>query len=268
MLFCWNYVSTTLAAKILVLSPLGPRSHVLCLMPVVEELAERGHQLTVVAAHIPTTESANIQKIALPELVDIIEAEWYDFKQSDLLTSAMHGLEVFRTTMILAYDSFMANQDIKEIKQNKNFDLVIVDGIANDFIFPLVDHIGAPFIIYDPGSGAIWNLASKDVSREYALVPPSLGGYGSHMSFFQRMTNMFVCEFRIAARKYFLLPTLDELVKKDFPNARPIAEIERDAQLCFVNAHPTTTWLRTLPATIIPIGASHTRPAKPLPKAC
>lgn len=267
MLIC-AIVSSTSAANILVLSPNGPRSHMYSFMPLVEELAERGHQVAVVTAHEPKTDSANIRKIVLSELVDIVEAQWYDFKQHSLFFNNIMGSYEVLGLLTKAYDIFMANKEIQEIKRNKNFDLVILDGIVNEFAYPLVGHIGAPFVIFDPGFGAPWNLANKGASPEYAYIPPFLGNYGSQMTFFQRVNNMVMGELLLWLRRYYVQPTLDELAKNEFPNSRPIVEIERDAQLCLVNNHPTTSWIRPLPPTVISIGSSHVRPAKPLPEVC
>ncbi len=109
-------------------------------------------------------------------------------------------------------------------------------------------------------------MVAKDVDREYASIPPYFGGYKSQMTFFQRMTNLLLTEASLVYRRYFLLATVDKMAQQHFPNARPIAEIERDAELTFANIHPTTSWLRSLPATFIPVGAMHVRPAKPLPQ--
>ena len=151
-----TYLSTTcLAARILVLSPLGPRSHMYLFMPMVETLVENGHQLTVVTAHPPPTKATNISKIVMDEMVELIEFEWYDFKEHSLYDNMM-GLSMFiQSAMTTAYVRFMANKQIQEIKQNKNYDIVIVDAIVHDFCLPLVDDMGIPFIFFDPGPGTV-----------------------------------------------------------------------------------------------------------------
>ncbi len=248
------------------LSPLGPRSHMNCFRPLAEALAEKGHKLTVVTAHPSKVEGPNVRSIVLKELVDLVDVEWYDFKEHGLIANTIGVFQFFHSTMSVAYGRFMENEDIQEIKRNKNFDMVIVDAIVNDFTFPLVDHLGIPFIFFDPGPGTTWNLAAKDVERQYASIPSYFGTHGSNMTFFQRLSNFVMTEVFLVVRKYYLLGTFDALAKKDFPNARPIAEIERDAQLIFANIHSTTSYMRPLPPTFIPVGAMHVRPAKPLPQ--
>lgn len=190
LLGCFSFV---LSSRILLLSPLGPRSHMHNYMPMVESLTERGHQLTLVTAHYPKTNSSNIQKIVLPELIDIVEGEWYDFKVHGLF-DAISAVQNFRLTASLAYNIFFANEKIQKIKQEKNFDIIIFDGICNDFILPLVEHLGVPFISVDPGCGTPWNLAAQDISQEYATVPMQFTGFETLMSYSQRAANFIFTE--------------------------------------------------------------------------
>ncbi len=157
ILLCYvlTNVAVTLTAKILVLSPLGPRSHINSFMPLVETLAEKGHNLTVVTAHAPKVEARNIRKIVLDELVDIVEEEWYDFKDHGIVSTTIDAFKALYSTWVAAYDKFMTNKEVQEIQRNKIYDIVIVDGICNDFVLPLVDHLGIPFIFFDPGTNIL-----------------------------------------------------------------------------------------------------------------
>jgi glucuronosyltransferase len=137
-----------------------------------------------------------------------------------------------------------------------------VDAIVNEFSLPLVDHLGILFIFFDPGPGMFWSLAAKGVSHDYASIPPLLGSYSSQMTFYERMTNFPVTDGFLVLQKFYLLAALDQLAKKDFPAARPISEMERNAELNFANIHPASSWTRLLPPTLIPVPAMHVRPCR------
>ena len=77
---------------------------------------------------------------------------------------------------------------------------------------------------------------------------------------------MLSSEVFLVIRKWFLLRMLDDYVKKEFPNATPIEQFEKEAAMMFSNSHPATAWPRPLPPNVIPIGALHVRPGKPLPQ--
>jgi glucuronosyltransferase len=67
-------------------------------------------------------------------------------------------------------------------------------------------------------------------------------------------------------RTHYVLKDMDALLQSHIPGVRSIAEVEGEASICIINSHPMTSWPRSLPPTIVPIGALHTRPAKSLPK--
>jgi glucuronosyltransferase len=76
------------------------------------------------------------------------------------------------------------------------------------------------------------------------------------------MTNFPVTDGFLVLQKFYLLAALDQLAKKDFPAARPISEMERNAELNFANIHPASSWTRLLPPTLIPVPAMHVRPCR------
>lgn len=69
-----------LAAKIAVLYPGGSKSHLIAAMPIVEELAQRGHDVTVVSPFKMSTENS-MRQIHLAELEKLIESvpiDWFE----------------------------------------------------------------------------------------------------------------------------------------------------------------------------------------------
>ena len=62
-------------------------------MPIMEVLAERGHQVTVVTAHEPKTETPAIQKIVISEIVEHLEAGWQSFEREGPITAFLHFFE-------------------------------------------------------------------------------------------------------------------------------------------------------------------------------
>lgn len=253
-------------ARILMLSPMGTRSHMYSFMPIMEVLAKRGHHITVVTPHEPKTETPNIQKIVLSEIVEHLEGGWQTFERENTLSALLNFQEETRILQTIGYQILMKNKEIQEILKTKDVDLVIVDAIMNEFTFPLIEHLGVPFIFHSAATGPPWSLAAFNVPREYASVPTLASGFKSDMSLVERMLNMIIDELFLSLRQQITLPMLDDLVRSDFPNAMPIAEIERKAQLCLASYHLATAWPRPLPPTFIPIGALHVRPAKALPK--
>jgi glucuronosyltransferase len=100
---------------------------------------------------------------------------------------------------------------------------------------------------------------------DYASIPFPMTGFHDKMTFSQRLSNLRMAFTFHSLRKTYIIDTLDEYVKKDFPNARPKANFLKEASLVLINSDVTPDWPRSLPSTVIPIGAVHARPAEELP---
>lgn len=254
------------SAKILMLSPMGTRSHMYSFMPIMEALAERGHDITVVTAHEPKTQTPNIRKIVMHEMVEHLEGDWQGFGRPTLAVAIKDFMKEVNTLQRIGYSIFMKHSAIKKIMETKNVDLVVVDAIMNEFTFPFIDSLNVPFIFHSASTGPPWSLAAFDVPQEYARIPSIASEFKTQMTFTERLINSLMIEVLLYARKVVSLRMLDDLSRTDFPNARPIEVIERSAQLCLASSHSTTAWARPLPPTFIPIGALHVRPPLPLPE--
>ena len=252
--------------RILVLTPIGQKSHKMALMPIAEGLAEKGHQVTVVSAYKADKIVENLKEIVIGNAEHKVPVDWFNFMK-------LSDDEVFRTVIkmhtqlnIFGYDYLMASQEFRNIIQSKNVDLVIVDAILNDCTLPIIDSLNVPFIYHSSASIISFTMAAMGVPMDYASLPAGMPGYTDQMSFIQRLLNMVSSEIYLTIRQNSILRAVDEHVRKDYPDARPISVIERDAALCIVNHHPATAWARPFPPNVLPIGALHVRPAQPLSK--
>jgi glucuronosyltransferase len=254
--------------RILFLSPVSTKSHKIGFMPIAEGLAERGHRVTVVSPVEPLKQIQNLREIVIANhYYSSQNFDWFEMGSHDPdLTSISGIIKQFRALNIEGYQLFRANQDVQQIIRTKDVDLVVIDATINDFCFPFIEHLKVPFISYIPSTGIPWTIDAMGVPHESAYVPGGANDHGSEMTFIERAFNSLGMELFLMLRRYFVLEMVDDLVREDFPNLRPIAEIERDAELLIMNSHPTTAWSRPLPPYAIPIGPLHVRPAQPLPK--
>ena len=84
------------------------------------------------------------------------------------------------------------------------------------------------------------------------------------MNFGQRLINAIQSEALNLFMDWFMLRSVESRIKIDYPDSRSLSEIKRDISLLIVNSHPVTDWPRSLPPSVVALGALHTRPAKPL----
>ena len=103
-------------------------------------------------------------------------------------------------------------------------------------------------------------------SMDYASNPTVLTGFDDQMSFIERVSNAVQAELFSIVQNWWVIGPLEERIRRDIPGAKSLNEIRGRASLLMINSHPSTDWPRSLPPNVIPIGALHTRPAKPLPQ--
>lgn len=254
------------AGRILVLAPVCSKSHKFSFMPLMEGLAKKGHQVTVVTPFLPSKPVDNIREITTGDIFEEISIDWFEAQRQNNAVAFADILIKFREIMREGYNQLMNNKEFKEILQSRETDLIIVDAILNEFTLPIIDHFNVPFIFYCPAASVPWVVNAMSIPPEYAYVPGGINDNDSRMTFVQRMGNMLSSEVFLWLRQIFLLNMLDDFARKDFPNSRSVAVIERDADLCFINSHPATAWARPLPMNVIPLGATHVRPANTLPE--
>ena len=249
---------------ILFLGPVCSKSHKFAFMPIVEALAQKGHQMTVVTPYEPSKPVANVREIVTRDLFAEFDFNFFDLLKENPLASVFKMIGVFGGIATLGYDALMANAEFRHYVQHTDIDLVVYDGVANDFVLPIIGHLGAPHVTFTPSSGVTWLLAIHGISPEYASIPSGLAPFDDDMTFLQRLKNAMASEMFLALRKLYLLPLIDDHAKRDFPNGRPAAEIESRSSLVLVNHHLATGWPRSLPPNVIPVGALHLVAPKPL----
>ena len=259
-------LANSLSERILVLAPVCTVSHKYSFMPIIEALAAKGHQITIVSPYRPKTEIENVKEIIIEsEVFSQVYDDWFNMHRLGIGTLLVSVMNNFRVMSTAGYDSLMANQEFRTILKNRDVDLIIVDSILNDATLPIIDSLKVPFIYHVSSSIVPWTAAAMGVSPEYASIPFALSDTTDEMSFIDRVINVCMSQLFLILRRVFLVNMLDEYTKNDFPNARSISEIEKDASLCISSDHPTTSWPRPLPPNVIPIGGLHVKPGQPLP---
>jgi hypothetical protein len=190
--------------------------------------------------------------------------DWFSMsKRSSFLqlTSLVYKVQdIFKNT----YLSLAANTELQSVIRARQVDAVVADCFYNEMVFPMVDHLGVPLILHCSSAGLKGLITTAGGYADYATVPAGLTDYNDNMSFVERIINFLSTEIFKAATSHILVDMLDDLVKKDYPNSRPIKDIANDVSLILFNSNPATAWQRSLPPQIIPVGNVHTGPSKPL----
>ena len=260
----------TSAAKIVVIYSVGSKSHFFGVKPAIEELAERGHEITLFTPFKGIGNGIeNVREILLPETLNALEKEvlidWFAMqKEGKLQMFTMFSL--MAQFMRRGARETLQHEEFRRVIAEKDVDLFIVDAFGNEYVYPVIDLIGVPYVTHLSASPIPMLLTALGGPGEYASVPATFTDFTDNMSFFQRMQNFLLCQVFQLIRDLYWVPLMDGIVKEEFPQAKSINEVLSSVSLAIANSHPTTTFPRSLPPTVIPIGALHTRPARELPQ--
>ncbi len=257
------FFSICTGARIVVIYAVSSKSHMFAVMPVIEKLAEKGHQITVFSPHGGIAKKVlNNHEIILTEFANKTQIDWFAMQKE----GPIQMFSILKSALAKSCNEILTHPEFRKIVMKRNVDLFIVDGFFHEFLYPVFDLIGVPFVTHSASTPLPAVLAAMGAPIDYAFVPTAITDFDDHMTFFQRLTNMISNEIFSFIRTYYLMKDLDALVKTHYPGARPIAELEGEASIYIINCHPMTNWPRSLPPTIVPLGALHTRPAKLLPE--
>lgn len=259
------------SSRILVGAPFGTKSHKNVYVPLVKELAKRGHQLTVITNYATQEFSQvdSIHEIVIEELV--IDSSQFG-NMFDMAISPMKKLGLMFTMMssMFSFPPMIAEKayshpEVKQLIATARFDLVLLAEVSAIVCYPMAWHFKAPVIVLGPnavlpGMGPIFGDDDHLSYSPFVMTP-----FTDHMTLGQRTINF------VAAKLFYFLNhqwpqhSVRGIAQRlAIPNAPPIDEIERNISLYLTNTHASYSYPRTLPPQIIEVGGMHCRPARDL----
>jgi len=251
-------------ARVLVLTVLGSKSHKIGLTPIMEELVQRGHTVTIVTPYQSKELTPGITEIVLKTSFGS-DSSWFKLEEFNQFTMPFYIYKSYAEFFKYFYGKLMADDQFKAIIDQKLVDVVIVDDSFNEYCLPVIESLSVPFIFYSASTGYPSTWASMGASQELATVPNRFSGFDNQMDFWERLTNTATVTLIQLVRNWYTIPAIDRHVRKDLPNSRSILDIEKDASLFFISSKSATSWTRPLPPKVVPLGPLHVRPALPLP---
>jgi len=147
------------------------------------------------------------------------------------------------------------------------YDLIIMNGMANEAFLGVAHRIGAPFILMTTMPSPATLIQATGNYLPSASVPYPMWEFTDKMTFAERFLNFFLGAAMDLVQRYVLDPKYEEIYRENLGEDVPGAEdILRNVSLIFMNTHISLNAPRpNLPDTI-EIGGLHCRHSKPLPK--
>ncbi|CAK1547653.1 unnamed protein product [Leptosia nina] len=260
-------------AKILVVVPTPSISHQVVFRPLTQELASRGHEVTVITPNPVFTKDSRPANLTEIDVHDVTYGHW---KGRNKENSAKFGNKdgLFEVVWDLTsgmgdiLETQLKTKEVQDIIQNKNktyYDLLMIEAFIRPTI--LFSHIfKAPVI-------QISSLGMPFGNEDIVGVPTHPFLYPTFMH--QRLYNLTFWEkFYELYKHYWIQYTWykseDKEVnrlKKYFGNDVPCYRTLYDnVDMLFLNIHPLWTNNQPVPSNVISIWGIHKKEEKPLPE--
>ncbi|XP_077301175.1 uncharacterized protein LOC143921698 [Arctopsyche grandis] len=256
-------------AKILSLFPMPSYSHQVVFRTLMEALAKRGHNITVL-----TTDPVDY-KGTLPNLRQIDSHDISYHLWTTAFNYAKNGEQkaynIWRKLMNTIMQLTEAQLNLPEMQQliqdpDASFDICFFLCWVEP-ILPLKDRFNCSLILISSMTGSMSNFDAFGNPSNPVLSPDLASTYYSDLNFWERLHELY----QNAAQRYNyyfnVVSTHDAFTKRMFGNnTRSITEILNDADMLFLNGHPIFFGVRPVVPGIIYMDSLHIKPLKPLPK--
>lgn len=261
--------------KILVVFGHMGKSHFEAFKPLLEELARRGHDLTVIS-HFPRHESAK-KKEALPNYKDIslldsevgVMVDFIDLRSiHHTFYRSVLDLNLMRVFGIMACRIGLNNPAVKTFLQSdEKFNVILIENFNTNCFLGFAHKFKAPYIGLTSHQSTPWVNEAINNEDNPSYISTHLLGFIKPVNFFKRMENTLVHFSFKLAYDYWFQPNDQAMAEKvydpDLPNLQIIA---KQLKALLVGTHSSIHGNRPQLSNVVEVGGLHIPPrTKPLP---
>lgn len=254
------------AYRILGLFPHPGKSHFHVFQPLMQALAEKGHDVTVVS-HFPIKQKVDRYKdislaTANEPLVEFIDMDVFKGRRSDMY---------FLPLMLSYFAKETCNkglevQEVQDlIKSDEKFDLIITEFFNTDCFSGFVHKFKTPVISLSSATMMPWLNARFANPDNPSYIPNNFMDYSDRLSFLERVENTVIYIFHNFV--YYILMDIpsNKAARKHFgDDLPPLSEIVYNTSLMLINTHFSLNLPRPQVPGVIDVGGMHIKkPKKP-----
>ncbi|GLH05009.1 UDP-glucuronosyltransferase, partial [Gryllus bimaculatus] len=256
------------AAKILVLMPVPAKSHFGAYAPLFEELARRGHEVTVASPFPRKTPLANYTDIVLEDTFPARDSKEFNTFEMREAPFPMMMYFIFKICSE-SCEKVLQLPNMQKLINSKDleFDLVLYEPFFTECTYGLLHKFKAPKIQLVPNSIIPWSGDPVGNPSTLSYIPILTSDTGS-LDFMGRFSNFMQMSFLVLFRTFIVVPTMDSIMRKHFPDPTipSIDELETDTAFLFLHSHPALNNPRPLTPNTIELGALHVKEKGKLPQ--
>ncbi|XP_044755555.1 UDP-glycosyltransferase UGT5-like [Coccinella septempunctata] len=264
--FVFIIVTGAECAKILGVFHLAGKSHYMACSTLMKILAEKGHDVTVVAAFKEKNPPKNYRQIYLDGLYEQTSAQSINLFETTSFAAITPIVFHFISNM---FQEMAFNHTVfKEfMKTNEKFDAVIVEEFQSEAIKYVGHHFNAPLIVYSAMDAGDWTNPFQGNPDTPSYHPcTALPHLTNHMSFLERVENTLYYTYNNIFYHLISFPSQNRLLHRYYPDAPHLKDIAYNVSLVLLNTDPSVHEPIPKVPSMKDIGGFHIRKPKPLPE--
>ncbi|CAL4058798.1 unnamed protein product [Meganyctiphanes norvegica] len=257
-------ISDVQASRILFLVPVSSKSHNNFYLPIAEELAERGHEVTFASAYALKAEKTN--------MVMIPNRPIHDCGTPQIMNTTLSSMIDWISCIPKFCLDGLATKEAQDLLQEK-WDVVLISVFFNDCFLYDVNRMQVPFIWMIPNGlfPPFSHLAGNPTFPSFIGNPtnPVVSGPPPY-TFLQRTMNILHEIFGVTLYNHYYLPRLDSLCHsrgqctEEDPSIR---DIRMNSSLFIINSiRATESVAAPYTPNVVHAGGVHLKAAKALPQ--
>ncbi|GLV36006.1 UDP-glycosyltransferase family 35 member B1 [Carabus blaptoides fortunei] len=242
-------------ARILGVFPIPSPSHNILGTRLMQELAHRGHEVTMVSP-FPQKESKNYKGVLLTGFVEK-HKEILDNVFEQNKGNFIQNIPRFSKVLTMYSEATFNHTNFHNLlNSNETFDLIIIEAMFNEAHVGIGYYYSAPVIILST-VGSNW-MVNKYVANPApaSMVPDTFLGFPPRMNFVQRLLNTLGTGLMDLFHQFYHLRVQNDLLHEYFPHAPHLQDVIREhVSLLFLNADPSFDGAKPLMPNMVHIAA-------------
>lgn len=264
VLFFSVLFNQVLTLNILGVFPYQGKSHFFVFAPYLRELANRGHNLTVISYFPREKPIQNYHDISLAGKTKILEdafpidrSYWTVIQIGFFLTGSGSDNCV----------TLLEDENVQNLWKSKaKFDLVLVEQFNSDCALGLAHVLGAPVVGLTSHVMMPWHYEDYGIQYNPAYVSLLLLEGGTKPTLYQRIERSIFHNFYTYLYKFTCRRNNQNKLAQHFDNIPPLDELARSVKLLLLYTNYVLTGPGLYPPNVREVGGYHVAKPKELPK--
>lgn len=260
LLLCIVHYSTSF--NILSVLPYHGKSHFFVFKVLMDELANRGHNVTVIS-HFPQKNAPdNYHDISLAGSLKILEDEMRPVQRD--YSTILDTITYLTSSGQENCEIMLQNKEVQRLVQSGQiFDLVLVEQFNTDCGLGLAYKLKSPVVGITSHILMPWHYQRLGIPHNHAFVPFHFTEGGTKPTLYQRVERTILNTYFNLL--YYISQRNDQnIISKYLGEVPYLEDLAREMKLLLLYHNFVLTGSRLFPQNVIEVGGYHVAPAKPL----